>query len=187
MTTPAKLDSVLIEDFVTSFPNGKGWEKLPCSQIGELTKKGYNSWKNIAHLKGKGAVYAFYLPASFFASARTIHLHGPKGSKIPFEFNLTPERGDDKVIVYIGRTSKLGQRFAAHLRKGARRASAQVKYGLMDSGICADQTSALAFIREHGLVVYRILDGPEQTANRDIIEICLCARYRPPFNIKSER
>src|SRR5208283_3747608 len=127
MTTPAKLDSTLIDVFVASFPNGEGWEKLPCSQIGELTKRDNYSWKNIAHLKGKGGVYAFYLPASFFASVRTIHLHGPKKSKIPFEFSLKSEPGSDIVIVYIGRTSNLCQRFAAHLRKGKRQASAQVK------------------------------------------------------------
>ena len=183
----AKLDSALIEHFVNSFPADPEWTILLCSQIGQLTGAGKVRWNNIAHLKGVGGVYAFFLPASYFASTRTIHLHGPKKSVIPFEFSIYPANREESVIVYIGRTSNLGQRLAAHLRYGERQASGQVKYGLIDSGVCKDQLSALAFIRQHGRVVFRILDKPEQTANRDIVELCLCARYHPPFNIKAER
>jgi hypothetical protein len=45
----------------------------------------------------------------------------------------------------------------------------------------------LRYLREHGRIVYHILPGPENRANRDIIELTLCSKYKPPFNIKSER
>jgi hypothetical protein len=90
-------------------------------------------------------------------------------------------------VVSVGRTTNLAQRFYGHLTPGKRKDGGQVKYGLMDSGVCPDEGTALSFLHEHGQIVYQILDGAEQTANRDIIELSLCARLRPPFNNKSER
>jgi hypothetical protein len=57
----------------------------------------------------------------------------------------------------------------------------------MDCKLIAGQRRALAYLRENGRVVYHVLNGPENCANRDIVELTLCARFKPPFNIKSER
>ena len=40
---------------------------------------------------------------------------------------------------------------------------------------------------DHATIAFRILNGIEHAANRDIIEISLCAKFMSPFNIKSER
>jgi len=80
-------------------------------------------------------------------------------------------------VVYVGRTTNLKQRFCAHFRIGKRIASAQVKYGLMDCEIVSDkndnkcQSSAISFMRMHGRIAYFVLSGPEETANREIIEL----------------
>jgi hypothetical protein len=184
---PARLDSGVIDSAVRSFPSGDGWTTLQCNLIGRTGNARLADWKPIAHVRRIGGVYAFLLPASCFASVRTIHLHGPKKSEIPFDFTLEPATPDGLAVVYVGRTTNLAQRFRGHLTLGKRKDGGQVKYGLWDARVCLDEATALSFLREHGRIVYRILDGAEQTVNRDIIELSLCARHRPPFNIKSER
>ena len=184
---PAILDSRLIHEVVDAFPRGNGWMAMFCSQLGRGENDRQASWKPIAPLRRVGGVYALLLPQSEFSPARSIDLHGPKRSRIRFEFTLKSVTPDGFGVAYCGRTTNLAQRFRGHLSPGKRKDGGQVKYGLMDATICADEHAALTFLRTHGRIVYRILDGPEQTANRDIIELSLCARYCPPFNIKSER
>ena len=49
------------------------------------------------------------------------------------------------------------------------------------------EAEAVHWMLENAQMVLHDLNGPEQTANRDIVEVTLCARHMPPFNIKSER
>jgi hypothetical protein len=58
---------------------------------------------------------------------------------------------------------------------------------IIDSGICIEQEDALELLKRQGRIIYHPLSGPEHCANRDIIEVSLIARLRPPLNIKSER
>jgi hypothetical protein len=141
----------------------------------------------LKHLKDIGGVYATLLPTSWFFPSRGLHLHGPKKCIIPFEFTVRkPMKGYG--VVYVGRTANLRQRFQGHLTKGERKDGGQVKHGLMDCGLYPDdEDGALRALREHGRIIYVELSGPEYCANRDILEMSLCARFGPPFNIKSER
>lgn len=188
----ARLNEKLIAEAVANFPSGNGWTLLSCKDCGIEGKK-RTDWKSISHLKMVGGLYAFLLPARFFESPRTILLHAPRNKpRISFEFSVKPVF-DGLGVLYVGRTTKLKQRFCAHFRIGKRIASSQVKYGLMDCKCVAHrnqkkcQLSAIDFMRTHGRIAYFALTGPEQTANREIIELSLCAQYHPPFNIKSER
>ncbi|MEK7469881.1 MAG: hypothetical protein AAB074_21140 [Planctomycetota bacterium] len=63
----------------------------------------------------------------------------------------------------------------------------QVRAGLVKSGFCVDRHLALDFMLQHAVIRYRELTGDEHAANRDLLELSLCARFAPPFNIKSER
>lgn len=89
--------------------------------------------------------------------------------------------------MYIGRTSNLSQRWRGHFTPGKRKDGGQVKYGLIDSEVEPDIHSALRALRENARIVYPVLPGPENCANRDVLEVSLIARFGPPFNIKSER
>jgi hypothetical protein len=110
--------------------------------------------------------------------------------KIPFEFEPEAITEDGHGLFYVGKTKNLGQRWRGHLTIGARRHGGQVKHGLIDCGLYGGEQgegNALKFLRQHGRFVYCELPGEENCANRDILEISLCARYMPPFNIKAER
>jgi hypothetical protein len=72
------------------------------------------------------------------------------------------------------------------LSHGERKDGGQVKYGLKDCGVEPDIEMALRRLREQAKIVYLVLSGPDECANRDILELSLCARFGPPFNIKSE-
>jgi len=104
---PAQLDPLIIKDFVSSFPVGTSWIKLPCNQIGQSSLG-----------KGIGGVYAFLLPQSYFSSKRSIHLHGPKMTQIQFDFSIPQAHYNNLAVVYFGRSTNLKQRFAAHFREG---------------------------------------------------------------------
>jgi hypothetical protein len=58
---------------------------------------------------------------------------------------------------------------------------------MLDCDVYSDSKDALRALREHGRFCYTILTGFENCANRDVLEMALCARFGPPFNIKSER
>jgi predicted GIY-YIG superfamily endonuclease len=90
-------------------------------------------------------------------------------------------------VVYVGRTTDLRRRWREHLTRGQRKDGGQVKYGLVDCGVRRDTDAALKALRKNARIVYTVLPGPENCANRDVLEMALCARFAPPFNIKSER
>jgi excinuclease UvrABC nuclease subunit len=106
---------------------------------------------------------------------------------IEYEYTLPPCGADGFGVVYVGRSTNLGQRWRGHFTRGERKDGGQVKFGIFDSGIQSDHDEALRVLREHARVVYTVLPGDEHCANRDILELSLCARLAPPFNIKSER
>ncbi len=190
---PAKLDRPLIDGLVGSFPAGPKWQSWHCSEC--IRDNGENllaRWGSLAHVHQQGGVYVFTLPASLFPKTCVIQLHPPhshKGVKIPFEFTVNPQIGSDGwSVVYVGRTIDLKRRFRGHLLSGGRNDGGQVKYGLIDCGVCSgDEKSALRMLRANGRIIYTVLTGPDQCANRDLLEMSLCARFAPPFNIKSER
>lgn len=182
----ATLDRELIERISDSFPNRGEWERLDSRNFLNPQRPRYRSWACINHLDGIGGIYAFLLPADFFTE-RTIHLHSTRGSRIPFHFTAAPITEDDFAVVYIGRTANFRNRFEEHHSTGNRLAAAQVKYRLIDCGLCGDQRPAIDFLHQHARIMWHRLTGQENAANRDIIELTLCARYMPPFNVKAER
>jgi hypothetical protein len=150
-------------------------------------------WVPIARrLPGKvhkvGGNYAFLFPEANFAELREITLHGPGGLKIPFSFSLRGHVSQEGLIVaYVGRASNLNQRLQWHFSGAKKNTAAQVQHGLVNSGICDSLESAIHFMLNHAVIAYRELPGVENTANRDLLELSLCAQFAPPFNIKSER
>ncbi len=190
---PATLDRPLIDELVASFPGGPKWRTWHCLEcIRDNSENLSARWGSLAHLHQQGGVYVFTLPASLFPKSNFIRLHAPhshKGERIPYEFTVEPLTDSDGwSVVYVGRTIDLKRRFRGHLLPGARKDGGQVKYGLLDCGLCnGDPNEGLRVLREKGRIFYTVLSGPDQCANRDILEMALCARFAPPFNIKSER
>lgn len=186
----AKLDLSLTQKLAKSFPFGKHWRILKARTF--VADRGdviFSNWSSISHLRDVGGVYAVLLPVKWFAGVRTLRLHPPHKHPdefIPFEFSLS-HLHDEYGVIYVGRTTDLKRRFTQHLIEGKRKNGGQVKYGLLDCGLHIDSMSALRALREDGRFCYTILPGPENCANRDVLEMALCARFGPPFNIKSER
>lgn len=189
--TIARLDLELVRRHADSFPNG-AWERIEtCAVIADRGHQIFSTWRTVNHLKEKGGVYAVMLPAAWFSIPRAIALHAPhshKGEKISFEFTVAQATGDGFGVVYVGRTTNLAQRWRGHLSRGERKDGGQVKYGLVDCGLHPDDPdSALRALRTHARIYFVVMSGPENCANRDLLEMSLCARFAPPFNIKSER
>lgn len=182
---PASLDSDIISEVVDSFPLGENWRTFECRVVIRQMGTTSATWVPLRDLRNVGGVYAVLLPATHFEQPRTIHLHGPNGCRIPFVFTINATV-DAMGIAYVGRTTNFAQRWQGHLSPGERKDGGQVKYGLLDSGVCGTQESALMFLRAHGRIMYYVLSGEDNCANRDIIEMTLCAKFKPPFNIKSE-
>jgi len=187
---PAKLDLSLTQKLTRSFPFGKYWQLVRASTfVADRGDKIFSNWSSALHLKDVGGVYAVLLPVEWFAKMRTLRLHPPHqhaDAFISFEFRLA-NLHDEYGVIYVGRTTDLKRRFTQHLTEGKRKNGGQVKYGLLDCGLYPDSPSALRALREHGRFCYTILTGPENCANRDVLEMALCGRFGPPFNIKSER
>jgi hypothetical protein len=188
MNTKSDLPS--IRALTASFP-GNDWETISTDTLfdehGRLLTLNRSP---IKHLVERGGVYAILLPADWFSPSRTLPLHAPqryKGEMINFEFDLPTFTADGYGIIYVGRTMDLYKRIRQHLSHGERSAGGQVKYGLYDCGLYADPDAALHALRKHGRIVFTILSGSENCANRDLLEMSLCVRFAPPFNIKSER
>jgi hypothetical protein len=183
----AKLDRDLVARIVDAFPFGDGWQQRESRSFVHPTRPGFRQWHHIDDLWEVGGIYAFLLPATLFAEPRVIHLHAAGGTKILFEFTAPAICPEGLAVLYVGRTSNLRNRFEMHHTVGDRLGSAQVKYGLMDCGVCADQKQAITFIHDHARIVWHPLPGPQNAANRDLAELSLCAKWAPPFNTKAER
>jgi hypothetical protein len=187
---PARLDLELTQSLATTFPHGDRWQTINVRTfVKDRGDRMFSDWSSIASLDGVGGVYAVLLPILWFEQPLTLPLHAPhhhRGERILFEFTL-PALADGYGVVYVGRTGNLRQRWQDHLSKGDRKNGGQVKFGLLDCAVHIDAMTALRALREHGRLIYTTLPGPENCANRDVLEMALCARFGPPFNIKSER
>jgi|SRR5665213_715364 len=184
----ARLDQETVNRLAQSFPND-GWTKLHTIVFGG-SHGNRCDWNYTKDLEGIGGVYAILLPTKWFHPSRTLPLHAPhrhKGEKIQFEFVLQDFAGDGYGVAYVGKTINLRQRWRGHLMPGERKDGGQVKFGLLDCGVHSTKEEALRDLRINARIVYTKLSGPDQCANRDLLEMALCARLAPPFNIKSER
>lgn len=184
----ATLDLLLVRRLAECFPSDP-WQTISTRTFIAADRNGecYSTWSSAKHLKKVGGVYAILLPTAWFAPARILHLHAPQGSTISYQFTLPDLTGDGYGIAYVGRTADLCQRWRLHLTKGKRKDGGQVKHGLMDCGREQTEDSALRALREHARIIYTELRDPKNCANRDVLEMSLCARFGPPFNIKAER
>jgi len=186
----ARLNLELVQRLAAAFPNGGEWQMIEARTfIKDRAERIFSDWSSTAVLEGIGGVYAVLLPVNWFEQPLTLPLHGPhryRGQPIKYQFTL-PILEDGYGVVYVGRTGNLRQRWRGHLSKGDRNDGGQVKFGLLDCALHTDALTALRALREHGRFIYTTLPGPENCANRDVLEMGLCARFGPPFNIKSER
>ncbi len=185
----ARLDFALVNDLVEAFPGGK-WKRLDGTrlQCAERANGSSRTWKELEHVKERGGNYAFLFPKVLFAQDREIQLDGPAGAKLPFRFTASDfETIDGLVVAYVGKAANLHQRFQWHFSAANINTGAQVQYGLVKSGVSPDREAAIRLMLEQAVIVYLELHGDENVANRDLLELKLCARFGPPFNIKAER
>jgi len=186
----ARLQLEMVHRVADSFPNGE-WRSIDAQVFAaDRGDQIHSNWQAAADVDEMGGVYAILLPASWFSKLTTIPLHAPhshNGEKIPYEFTVEPVTDDGFGVVYFGRTSNLLQRWRGHLSRGERKDGGQVKFGLVDCGLYDNPDAALHDLRAHARIMYVVLPGPANCANRDVLEMSLCARFAPPFNIKSER
>jgi hypothetical protein len=186
---PTTLDLPLVRRLAETFPLD-GWLSMESRTfVANRGDRIFSDWSGINHLTKQGGVYAILLPCEWFTPSRIIPLHAPhthETSTIDYEFTLPPLGDSGYGVAYVGRTSNLAQRWRGHFSRGERKDGGQVKYGLFDCGIHLEIDLALHSLRNHARLIYTVLPGAANCANRDILEMSLCARFAPPFNIKSE-
>jgi len=189
MTKAATLDSLLIVEAIRTFPRGAGWTPLVCRDLLLAGGRGKRSWKCVRDLDGKAGLYAFLLPSAPFRKRYRFRLHGPAKRRLPFAFSSRglPIVSKNFFVAYVGRTSNLLSRLKLHFHLTKGSTAAQVRKALVECRFAGSARLAIDFILRNGLIVYRVVPGNENVANRDIIEVALWAKYRCPFNIKSER
>lgn len=190
MRTPARLDAELVRGLAKSFP-GPPWQSISTSVfVADRGLRIWSNWSSAKHLEGVGGVYAILLPTAWFETPRILQLHAPHshaGVPINYEFTVPELEGEGYGVVYVGRTANLCERWQGHLTAGERKDGGQVMHGLVDCKLHDNQKPALRELRKHARIIYTALPGSENCANRDILEVSLCARFGPAFNIKSER
>ncbi len=189
MLPECRIDFELVRTIAGEFPGGS-WQRLDCASLHRPTELNSRAreWELLTHVHKKGGNYAFLFPEAHFAEERQILLDGPAQRKIPFCFSTQSHSVSDGLFVaYVGKAANLHQRFQGHFGLTKKSTVAQVQFGLVKSGICTDRQSAVDFMLKHATIVYRELSADEHTANRDLLELSLCANFGSPFNIKSER
>lgn len=188
----AHLELERMQELARAFPDpARGWRSIETRYfVADRAGRIHSDWSAGKEWKGAGGVYAILLPTKWFHMGRTMPLHAPhrhRGEQIIFEFTLQSLTESSLGVVYVGRSTALTDRWRGHLSRGKRKDGGQVKFGLMDCRVFDDETKTLRELRANGLIVFTVLPGPENCANRDVLEMSLCARFAPPFNIKSER
>lgn len=189
MTPEARIDLIKVRRLAEDFPNGD-WQQIHCLRLHAPTLRNpsFRKWALLKDIRDQGGNYAFLFPTHFFESERQIHLDGPAQRKIPFFFStVTHPPTEGLFVAYVGKASNLYQRFQWHFGLAKKSTVAQVQFGLVKSGVCRDRQHAVNFMLEHATIAFRVLSGDTQAANRDLLELSLCAKLAPPFNIKSER
>jgi hypothetical protein len=196
MSSIARLDPALARAIIEGFPNAPNWQSLDCTKLVQskrATAIGKRDWTALQHCEKKGGVYAFLFPGHLFSTPRRIALHAPQKNKgkqiIEFEFSSHPALvlPNGHMVAYVGRTANLLDRIQGHFSLSGKSTLAQVQYGLVNSRTCSTRSDAVRFMLENATLVYSVLEGPSNVANRDVIEVALWAKYMTPFNIKSER
>lgn len=195
MNSIARLDPALVRTIVAGFPNAPIWQSLGCAELVRTNRAkttGTRDWAPLRNCEHKGGLYAFLFPGHLFRAPQRIALHAPQKNKsrqtIQFEFSshadlLLP---DGRMVAYVGRSANLLNRINGHFSLREKSTLAQVQYGLANCKTCSDRADAVRFILEHATLAYTVLDGPNNVANRDVIEVALWGKYMTPFNIKSE-
>ena len=192
---PAKIDFSSISEVTETFPTHGEWRTFRFSEL--IRNRGVRApsldWSATNVQMRQAGVYGFFFPAEQFARSGRIQLHGPQqggvNQRIELEFlpkikfNIVGARW---VLLYVGKSYRLRERWVMHLGNGRRANGRQVRAGLFEAGVC-DEANARGWIIEHSLMAYRIMSGIENAANRDIAECSLHARYHPAFNVKVER
>ena len=90
------------------------------------------------------------------------------------------------MVAYVGRSANLLDRVQGHFSLSRKSTLALVQYGLVNSQTCSTRADAVRFMLDNATLVYSVLNGAVNVANRDVIEVALWAKYMTPFNIKSE-
>lgn len=187
--TLESLDFTLIRDLVDEFPRGS-WKQLRCSDLrgNETRVTNTLNWSALADLRENGGNYAFLFPTTLFGEENVISLDGPGRKEIPFRFRARSHRvSESSFVAYVGKTSNLKKRIQWHFSHAETSTAVQVQQGLVNAKVCKDRRDAVDYMIAHATIVYRVLAGDDQAANRDLLEMSLCAKYGVPFNIKSER
>jgi len=179
-----ELNDRTISDAVSGFP--KGWRLLKCSDIRPHGQR-LADWVSLERVRGHGGVYAFLVPKRLLGETLSQALHA-KGGNVLLHYRVGSLKAllDGKVCLYVGRTFDLLTRLQQHLRPSTHRSGAQVQTGLVRSGVCKSRPEAVNWLFDTATIVYREMTGDSEVANRDIVEVSLCGKHRPPFNIKAE-
>jgi hypothetical protein len=196
-TAAATLNPALIKRMVDRFPHGRGWKTFQARELlratAPETARRPLAWGTVSKALGSSAgIYVFLFSKRLFADAFSFDLHGPSSQHKPrrIRFQATtstlpsPIRGN--FAAYVGRSANLGDRLRLHFHATKNTTSAQVRKAL-EACRNLKPHAAIDFMLNHATVAYCTIPGDKNVANRDIIEVALWAKYRTPFNIKSER
>jgi hypothetical protein len=192
---PASLNSEAIDRAIKGFPSKAGWKMQRCNELEHTLWRSLRrlDWPETeSDLNDEAGLYAFLFPVSAFPHSIKFRLHGPskknKARRIPF--NVTPSHQlkpfPGHFVAYVGRTIKLRSRLKQHFHATKTTTSAQVRESLRRS-MEFSRNVAIDFMIRKATIAYLAMPGDANVANRDIIEVALWAKYRTPFNIKSER
>jgi hypothetical protein len=190
MPVTAKLNPDLVHQLTNSFPNDS-WQTLYTRDLLK-SRNGKEScnWRLIKHLEKVGGVYAILLPGVPFSTQGALHLNAPNGhgnKRIPFQSTLPDLKGETYTVVHVGRTTNLRERWRTLLTRIKGEDGTQAIAALIYCKVAADTEAALRLLRKEAKIVYTILSGPEECANREFLELSLGCRFGTPFNIKPER
>ncbi len=180
-----RLDNELIDKSIENFPLKGQWKSFPLHKL--EGNNGKLKWGKAKVIPNEGGVYAFSFPIEELNGATyMIDLDGPQKSVVEFWFseNDFPVIHSNHFLLYVGRTIKLNERLKQHFHRT--RTATQVLYG-MEKMFKTEFNHVKKMLLSSGVFYYLHLPREVNCANRDMIELGLCVKYRSPINIKSER
>ncbi len=180
---------------------GEGdWRSVRANEISGITKR--------------PGVYLFTLPEKDRHGHGRLTLYGrtfgAKGMRrqlqIEFAYAAQKLEGTSQLILYAGKAANLRDRLKNHLNLREDSTTSQMLSGLASQAVHHGEernvAAALAHLLAEATIYYYELGhahecdrdpreddevGESLTADRDLLEIKLIAKYAPPFNIKAER
>jgi hypothetical protein len=191
----ATLSPSMIRRVIKGLPNDSIWRRFRARTL--IPKKSSKTqrhshrlaWDNVSKgLNNSAGVYMFLFPRRVFPRTFRFNLHGPSKKKIPFKVTMSvlPHARPRWFAAYVGRSSNLRNRLPLHFHNSKNTTAAQVRKAVEEChGL--NSRAAVNFMLDHAMVYYCPMPGKRNVANRDIIEVALWAKFRTPFNIKSER